>query len=313
VPWTEDDIPDQSGRTVFVTGATDGLGLRSATVLASKGARVLLSFRDRERGLSAFEQVRAASSGPEPELVPLDLASQSSVTASALEVRERSGDRLDLLVNCGGIMAPPLAYSSDGLELQWATNVVGHVALTWQLLPALLPVSGSRVVGVSSIAHWFSRFDQERLLADLRGERYRRFLYYCRTKLADLVFSRELQRRLAARGENTISVSAHPGLAATNIATSTTARSPAPVRALVVGTYKAVSQPVARASLPVLFAATRPGLRGAELIGPDSWIQTRGYPRLVRSTRASRDRRLGALLWDELRVVTGLDPGLTPP
>jgi protochlorophyllide reductase len=310
--WTENDIPDQKGRTAFVTGSTDGLGLRTAAVLASKGARVFLSYRDLERGNNAFEHVRSFATGPQPELIPLDLSSQSSVSAAAAEVRRRSGDRLDVLVNNGGIMAPPLAFSRDGIELQWATNVVGHVALTWQLLPALLPVTGSRVVGTSSIGHWIGRFDRERLLADLRGEDYRRLFCYCRTKLADLVFSRELQRRLAASNAATISVSAHPGLASSNIATSTTAHSSPPIRGLVVGAYKAVSQPVVRAALPILFAATRPGLRGAELIGPDRLLQTRGYPRLVWSTRASRDRRIGAALWEELEIVTGLTAEFPP-
>jgi NAD(P)-dependent dehydrogenase (short-subunit alcohol dehydrogenase family) len=311
--WTEADIPNQSGRTAFVSGATDGLGLQTATVLAGKGARVLLSYRDRERGERAFERVHAGATGPEPELIPLDLASQSSVTAAAAEVRRRTRDGLDLLINVGGVMAPPLAYSRDGIELQWATNIVGHAALTWQLLPALTTVDGSRVVGVTSIGHWAGRLDQDRLLADLRGESYRRFFYYYRTKLADLVFSRELQRRLAAAGSKTISVAAHPGLASSNIATSTTEYSSPLVRAIVDGAYKAVGQPVWRAALPILFAATRPGLRGAELIGPGGPLQIRGYPRLVRSSRASRDRRVGTLLWEELETVTDLGPTLSPP
>lgn len=185
----------------------------------------------------------------------------------------------------------------------------------------------TRVVTVTSLAHWFGRFDRERLLADWRGANYRRFTYYGRTKLAGLAFARELQRRLGAHGSRaagspatsvtgagpasgTISVAAHPGLAGTNIAASTTRESPDLVRAAVVGAYKAVSQPVQRACLPILFAATRPGLRGAELIGPRHLFQTRGQPRLVRSSRASRDRRIGALLWDELETVTALNPGL---
>ena len=183
-------MPDQRGRIAFVTGATSGLGLQTATELAAKGARVLIGSRSADKGARALRQVTAAATDAPPELVHLDLMDLASVAAAAEQVGSLTAGRLDLLVNNAGIIAPPLMISDDGFESQWATHVLGHSALTWQLLPAILNAPRSRVVMVSSIAHYLGAFDPTTIEPEMRGEHYHRVRNYARTKLADILFAR---------------------------------------------------------------------------------------------------------------------------
>ena len=208
--WTEADIPDQTGRTVLVTGANSGLGLRTAEVLASKGARVLLACRSAERGAKALDIVKTAAAGAEPELIPLDLSELASVRAAAASARELTGDALDILVNNAGVMATARGRTADGFELQFGTNYLGHAALTWLLMPAL---GRARVVTLSSLAATGARIHLDDPNGDHR--RYNAAAAYGQSKLADQVFALELDRRLRAAGSEVISVAAHPGYTAT--------------------------------------------------------------------------------------------------
>jgi NAD(P)-dependent dehydrogenase (short-subunit alcohol dehydrogenase family) len=305
----ETDVPDQSGRTAVVTGATGGLGLRVAEVLAARGAHVLLGSRNAERGEAALATVSKVATGRTPELVTLDLASLESVRAAVTDIRGRTGDRVDLLINNGGIMAPPLGFSVDGFELQWATNVLGPAVLTWLLLPTLeappapQPTSTqtSRVVFVSSTRHVSATLDESRVRADLRGDTYRGFDYYGRTKLADLLLSHELDRHFCRADAQSISVAAHPGFTATGIVHSGFAGLPAPLRPIAAWGMGALGQSVAIGALPILYAATAQEVAGDDYFGPRSLGGLRGYPGNARRSPASHDDELGEML---VRVIS---------
>jgi NAD(P)-dependent dehydrogenase (short-subunit alcohol dehydrogenase family) len=302
------DVADQSGRVALVTGATGGLGLRVAQVLAAHGARVFVGSRNAQRGTAALDAVRALAAGPEPELVSLDLLSLESVAAAAADTRERTGDRLDLLVNNGGIMAPPLAFSVDGVESQWATNVLGAAALTWLALPAIEAVAGSRVVFVSSTRHASASLDEARVRADIRGSGYRGFDYYGRTKLADLLLTHELEHHFRRVGSSTLAVAAHPGFTATGIVGSGFAGLPAVLRPIANWGMGALGQRVEIGALPILYAATAPNVAGDDYFGPRTLGGLRGYPgRAVRSI-ASTDDDLSEMLVRVVAEFTGVRP-----
>jgi NAD(P)-dependent dehydrogenase (short-subunit alcohol dehydrogenase family) len=303
------DVPDQTGRVAIVTGATGGLGLRTAEVLAAHGARVLVGSRNAERGAVALARVRAAGFGPAPELVDLDLSSLASVRSAAADIRSRTGDRLDLLINNGGIMAPPLAFSPDGFETQWATNVLGPAALTRLLLPAMEAVPGSRVVFVSSTRHLRAHLDEVQLRSDVRGENYRGFDYYGRTKLADLLLSHELERQLRRSGAETISVAAHPGFSATGIVDKGFAGLPGILRPIANWGAGAFGQRVEIGALPILYAATAPEVAGDDYFGPRGPGGLRGYPGHAARSTQSRDDELGRTVVRVVEELTEVDFG----
>ncbi|MDU0293720.1 oxidoreductase [Saccharothrix longispora] len=302
--WTEADIPDQHGRTALVTGANSGLGLRTAEVLGAKGARVLLACRSPERGRRALERVLA--SGAEAELVPLDLADLASVRAAAALVRERTGDALDVLVNNAGVMAVPLGRTADGFERQFGTNHLGHAALTWLLMPALRTRPGARVVTVSSLAHAMGTVD----LADPDYEvrPYTAWGAYGQSKLANLLFARELDRRTRTAGVDVTSVAAHPGITATELSANM-ARAQ---RNRLVDVGAKISdffaQPVAKGALPQLYAATSPDVERGGYYGPDGFRGVRGHPTRVGSTAAARDDLAAGRLWALTAELTGVAP-----
>ena len=305
VPWTDDDVPDQTGRTAVVTGATSGLGLRVAEVLASKGARVVVTSRDPARGARALKRVQDASSDEGPELVMLDLGSLGSVRAAASAIRHRINDRLDIVVNNAGVMAPKFQYSANGIELQWATNVFGPAALTRLLLPAIVDVPGSRIVGVSSISHFAGRFDPGRLDADIAGEQYNPFAYYARTKLAALLYARELERHLRRTGAQTVSLAAHPGWSLTGIGTNADYGSDLAKR-VMTGVTARVAQSAASGALPLLYAATAPGVRGGQYFGPNGVFELRGGPTRAARSPSSRSDELGTALLRVIDELTGV-------
>ena len=292
--WNESDIPDQTGRTALVTGATGGLGLRVAHVLADAGARVLMTSRNAERGAKALASVSSVATGPVPEIVELDLANLDSVRSAVDDIRERTGDHLDLIINNAGVMAPPLSLTDNGTELQWTTNVFGPALLTWSLLPAIEHVPRSRVVFVSSFVHWAGKFTAERLELDATGEDYVPFAYYGRTKLADLLLSRELERHFLKSRAETISVAAHPGFSSTGLVDSTTVGKPDWVKSVTRLGTDLVAQPADDGALPILFAATEPGVRGSQFFGPAWVFETRGPPTRAMRSPASRSDELGA-------------------
>ncbi|MET8854062.1 oxidoreductase [Amycolatopsis sp. NPDC004625] len=305
--WTEADIADQSGRTVLVTGANSGLGLRTSLVLAGKGARVLLACRSAERGAKALDIVKAAATGAEPELVPLDLSELASVRAAAASVRERTGDRLDVLVNNAGVMATARGRTADGFELQFGTNYLGHAALTWLLAPALR----GRVVTLSSLAAVGARIDLQDPNAEHR--RYNPAAAYGQSKLADQVFALELDRRLRAAGSGVLSVAAHPGYTATGLGSGMARSYTNPVvRSVIAGGHKIgevlFAQNVRQGALPQLYAATADGVEGGDYIAPGRLGGVRGNPVKVRPLAAARSESLGVALWDVTAKLTGVTP-----
>jgi NAD(P)-dependent dehydrogenase (short-subunit alcohol dehydrogenase family) len=302
---THFEVPRLDGMVALVTGATSGLGLEVARVLASHGASVIIGSRDPERGRTAAESIAAVGAQP-PGVVALDLASVASVRDAAARIRELTGDHLDLLVNNGGIMAPPRSFSVDGFESQWATNVIGPAALTWQLLPAIEATPGSRVVFVSSDTHRRARLDDEIIQADVRGENYRGFAVYGRTKLADLLVANELQVHFDEHHIPSLSVAAHPGFSATGIVSSGFAGLPRFAHRIAAAAVGVLGQPVAMGALPILLAATAPGVTGGQYFGPTHFGELRGPPGPARRSTAATDRKLGRMLVARLEEYTGL-------
>lgn len=305
VGWDENDIPWQSGRSALVTGANSGLGLRSAEVLAAKGARVFLGCRTRERGERAAAAVTAT--GGRAETVQLDLANLDSVRAAANEVRRRTGDRLHLLLNNAGVMMTPYTRTSDGFELQFGTNHLGHAALTWLLMPALRRASRPRVVTLSSVTARSGKI----VAADPNFEyrRYRPGVAYAQAKLANLLFALELDRRARAAGTDLTSVAAHPGYTATELTTNM-GRSHGMKAIERVGRLgnALVAQSVRRGALPQLYAATSLAVHGGDYIGPGGWRELRGKPTRVPLGNAAGQERTAEELWELTAALTEVTP-----
>ncbi|MEU1228971.1 oxidoreductase [Streptomyces sp. NPDC005828] len=294
--WSHAHVPDQSGRTALVTGASGGIGLETARGLAARGAHVVLACRDVGRGRAA-----AARIGGGTEVVRLDLASLDSVREAAERVRGRHG-RLDLLVNNAGVMFPDYRRTQDGFEAHFGVNHLGHFALTGLLIDLMTAVPGSRVVTVASLAHraGFGALDAEQA----RSATGRRSVTaYGRSKLANLLFARELQHRLAAAGAATASLAAHPGLSPTGLWHGDAPRLLRPVAAAGL---RWLAQPADRAALPSLRAATDPRVPGGAHLGPSELFESRGEPAPARSSRASRDVAAQARLWELSEELTGV-------
>ncbi|WP_273733229.1 SDR family NAD(P)-dependent oxidoreductase [Mycolicibacterium septicum] len=294
--WTTANIPNQSGRTAIVTGANTGLGLETAKALAAKGAHVVLAVRNLEKGEAAVEWISRSVPNADLELQRLDLGSLKSVREAADEIRA-GHDTIDLLINNAGVMTPPKETTEDGFELQFGTNHLGHFALTGLLLDRLLPVAGSRIVTVSSIGHRFSRgirFD------DLQWERsYNRLQAYGQSKLANLLFTYELQRRLI--GQHTAALAAHPGGSDTELA-----RHLPRAAQRAVPLLRPFFQEAAMGALPTLRAATDPGALGGQYYGPDGLGEQKGHPKLVTSNERSYDIELQRRLWSVSEELTGV-------
>jgi NAD(P)-dependent dehydrogenase (short-subunit alcohol dehydrogenase family) len=295
--WTAADIPDQTGRTAVITGANTGLGFETAAALAGRGARVVLAVRNLEKGKQATARITAATPGAEVELQELDLTSLESVRAAAAQLRS-DHDRIDLLINNAGVMYTPKSTTKDGFELQFGTNHLGHFAFTGLLLDRLLPVAGSRVVTVSSIGH---RIRAAIHFDDLQWERrYSRVGAYGQSKLANLLFTYELQRRLAPHG-TTIAVAAHPGGSNTELM-----RNLPRLVAAVSSLVEPLMQDADLGALPTLRAATDPAVLGGQYFGPDGFQEIRGYPKVVASSAQSHDLELQRRLWAVSEELTGV-------
>jgi NAD(P)-dependent dehydrogenase (short-subunit alcohol dehydrogenase family) len=297
--WTAEDIPDQAGRTAVVTGANSGLGLAAARALAAAGAEVTMACRNLEKAAAAADSIRAAEPGAEVTVESLDLSSLDSVRDFATRYGA-SHDSLDLLLNNAGVMAPPRRETADGFELQLGTNHLGHFALAGLLLPLMQDREEARVVTVSSTAHKFGRINFD----NLQGEqRYFRWAAYGQSKLANVLFARELDRRLREADSGVKSLAAHPGYSATNLQS---AAPPLLDRAVMVVTNHLLAQSAEMGALPELYAATRPHLEGGLFIGPDGWEEQRGYPKVVAPVRAGRDAATAARLWEVSEELTGV-------
>lgn len=297
--WDAGRIPDQTGRVAVVTGANSGLGLVTARELARKGALVVLACRDMDKGRSALADVERVASGPPPELEELDLASLDSVRAFA-ERFAASHDGLDLLINNAGVMAPPRRRTADGFELQFGTNHLGHFALTGLLLPLMEGREDARVVTLSSPAHRMGRISFDNLNGD---RRYFRWNAYGQSKLANLLFALELDRRLRASGSTVKSLAAHPGYAATNLQS---AAAPLVDRLVMKVGNAVIAQSAEMGALPTLYAATEPGLEGGTYVGPDGLGEQRGHPTIVKPSRAARDEQTARRLWEVSADLTGV-------
>jgi NAD(P)-dependent dehydrogenase (short-subunit alcohol dehydrogenase family) len=294
--WTTADIPDQTGRTAVITGANTGLGYETAAVLAAKGAHVVLAVRNLEKGKEAARGIEQATPDAQVQLQELDLTSLESIREAAEELRTKH-DQIDLLINNAGVMMTPKSTTKDGFELQFGTNHLGHFAFTGLLIDRVLAVPGSRVVTVSSTGHRFARrirFD------DLQWEHdYSRVGAYGQAKLANLMFTYELQRRLI--GTNTIAAAAHPGGSNTELMRNL----PAAIRG-VGALLTPLFQGPDMGALPTLRAATDPGVLGGQYFGPDGFAEQRGYPKIVRSTAASHDAVAQRRLWAVSEELTGV-------
>ena len=297
MPWTAADIPDQHDRIAIVTGANSGIGLVAARELARAGAEVVMACRDARKAQRAAEQIRAEVPDARLDLQSLDLASLDSVREFAAGY---SRDRLDLLINNAGVMVPPKRTTADGFELQFGTNHLGHFALTGLLLDRLMATPGARVVTLSSTAHKMGRIKFD----DLQSERsYWRWLRYGQSKLANLLFALEFDRRLRAADSELLSVAAHPGYAATNLQFAAT-----PSRIERIGSEilnRVYAQDADHGALPTLYAATA-DIPGGAFVGPDGFQEMRGHPTLVKPTSAARDPETAQRLWQVSEELTGV-------
>lgn len=291
--WTERNIPDQHGRVAIVTGGNTGLGLQTARMLAERGAAVVLAVRDIEKGKQAADRIAG-----DVTVQALDLTSLESIRSAAADLRA-AHSRIDLLINNAGVMYTPKQTTADGFELQFGTNHLGHFALTGLLLDRLLPVRGSRVVTVSSTGH---RIRAAIHFDDLQWEHsYGRVAAYGQSKLANLMFTYELQRRLAQHG-TAIAVAAHPGVSNTELARNI----PAALRLPVTWLAPLLTQKPEMGALPTLRAATDPAVSGGQYYGPGDWGEIRGYPKLVSSSRQSHDQAVQQRLWSVSEKLTGV-------
>jgi NAD(P)-dependent dehydrogenase (short-subunit alcohol dehydrogenase family) len=298
--WTAADIPDQSGRTAIVTGANSGLGLATARELARAGAAVTLACRNMGKGEVAAGRIRAEVPSAVLEVASLDLADLGSVRDFATNVTG-GHERLDLLVLNAGIMAAPRRLTRDGFESQFGTNHLGHFALTGLLLGALLKAPAPRVVTVSSALHRRGTMNFD----DLQGERkYSRWGAYGQSKLANLMFCFELQRRAVAAGSELLSLAAHPGYASTNLQFA------APDRfyekAYMWIGNRLFAQSADMGALPTLYAATVPDLPGGTYVGPGGAGEQRGYPKVVTAAGKAYDESAWRRLWELSEELTGV-------
>jgi NAD(P)-dependent dehydrogenase (short-subunit alcohol dehydrogenase family) len=296
--WTTNDIPDQSGRVVVITGANTGLGYETAAALAEHGAHVVLAVRNLDKGKDAAARITATGPRGAVALQELDLTSLESVRAAAEQLRA-DHDHIDLLINNAGVMWTPKSTTNDGFELQFGTNHLGHFAFTGLLLDRLLPVAGSRIVTVSSIGH--------RILADIHFDdlqwehSYNRVAAYGQAKLANLLFTYELQRRLASHG-TTVAAAAHPGGSDTEL----TRNLPPLLERAFSLVVPFITQDAAAGALPTLRAATDPAVIGGQYYGPDGFGETQGYPKVVSSSKKSHDVDLQRRLWSVSEELTGV-------
>jgi len=296
--WTANNIPDLTGKVIIVTGANSGIGYEATKEFARKGAQTILACRSVDKAQVASNQILMEVPNAEVEIMQLDLASQKSVHAFA-EVFKSKYDRLDVLVNNAGIMMVPYGKTEDGFERQFGTNHLGHFALTGLLIDLLKNTPNSRVVNVSSNGHRQGIMDFDNLMF-IGGKGYSPMGAYGRTKLANLLFTYELQRRFEAAGTNSIATAAHPGLTNTRLADHLFGVK------LLRPIFGWMLQNSAMGALPTLRAAIDPSAKGGQYYGPDGSGETSGYPIVVQSNRASHNKPDALQLWQVSEDLTGV-------
>ena len=301
--WTAEHLPDLCGKVVILTGANSGIGYEAARECARRGAHVVLACRDRRKGAAARDAIAAQHQNTAVEVMDLDLASLDAIRRFAAQFNANH-DRLDVLCNNAGVMALPYRQTADGFEMQIGTNHLGHFALTGLLLERLLATPGARVVTVSSLAHRFGTIRFHDLHS--RGS-YKKWRAYGQSKLANLLFTYELQRRLHGAGAPVIGVACHPGWAATNLQfAGPRMTGAATVEWLSDLGNRLLAQSAAMGALPTLYAAANPNVEGGDFIGPDGFREMWGFPRKVRSNARSHDRQAARQLWKLSEEFTGI-------
>ncbi|MFC2156674.1 SDR family NAD(P)-dependent oxidoreductase [Acidobacteriota bacterium] len=292
--WDSSNVPDQTGRVAIVTGSSSGIGIETARVLAEKNATVIIAVRNLDKGNRAAEQIASKHKSSDLRVMEVDLASLESVRKFASRFKV-DYDRLDLLINNAGVMMPPYSKTADGFELQFGTNHLGHFALTGLLLDLILKTENSRVVTVSSTGHRYGKLNFDDLNWEKR--KYSKMRTYADSKIQNLYFTYELQRKLEKAGKSTIAAAAHPGWTATELQ-----RHAGLFRFL----NNFMAQNIEMGALPTLMAAADPGVRGGDYFGPGGRREMRGYPKKVDSNELSRDKDIARRLWTVSEELTGV-------
>jgi len=292
--WTSDNITDQSGRVVIVTGSSSGIGFEAAKVLANNNATVIIAVRNRQKGDAAVGKIKAENENADVSLMILDLANLQSVRDFAAQFKQKQ-DRLDLLINNAGVMMPPYGKTADGFELQFGVNHLGHFVLTGLLLDVIEKTPNSRIVNVSSMAHKYGNLDFDDLNWEARP--YKKMASYGDSKIANLYFTYELAKRLQNKGSKTIVTAAHPGWTATDLQRHSSLFS-------FLNPLFAMKGP--QGALPTLRAAIDGNAESGDYFGPDGWQEWRGWPVKVESNELSHDSVIAERLWGVSEKWTGI-------
>jgi len=292
--WDSNNVPDQKERVAIVTGSSSGIGYETAHVLASKNATVIIAVRNLEKGNAAADKIRSEHKNADVKVMELDLANLESVRNFG-SVFKGNYIRLDLLINNAGVMMPPYSKTADGFELQFGTNHFGHFTLTGLLIDLILKTENSRIVNVSSAAHKSGKID----FSDLNWEKrkYKKMQSYGDSKIANLYFSYELQRRLNRAGSNTIAVASHPGWTATELQRHV---------GFVNFLNRFFAQDIEMGALPTLYAATALDVKSGDYYGPSGWQEMKGYPKKIGSNELSHDTEIAEKLWAVSEEITGI-------
>ncbi len=292
--WKAENIPNQKGKVVIVTGSSSGIGFEAAKILANKAASVIIAVRDLEKGNKAAEKIIAQNKNADVKVLELDLANLESVKNFA-ENFGKTYSHLDLLINNAGVMIPPYAITADGFELQFGTNHLGHFALTARLLEVLLKTDKARIVNVASSAHKVGNLNFDDLTWEKRS--YSAWRAYGDSKISNLYFTYELNRKLKENNLDLLITAAHPGYTATELQRN-------------MGMFEffnnIFAQDVSMGALPTLRAATEDGLKGAEYFGPSGFMEMRGFPEQVESNNLSKDEAIAKKLWEVSEALTGV-------
>lgn len=299
--WNIEKMPDLTGKIIIVTGANSGLGYESVKAFASKGAEVILAARSMEKGEGAKNKIRKEVSDANIQVMQLDLGDLDSVRAFADTVKKKY-NKLDVLLNNAGIMMTPYFKTKDGFEGQFGTNHLGHFALTGLLIDLLLKTPGSKIVNVSSGAHKNGVMDFDNLQFE-NGKGYSPMKAYGRSKISNLLFTYELQRKLELKGKDTIAVASHPGVALTNLTRHMKGQF---ILKILMPLFKFMAQDQSMGALPQIRASVDPDVKGSEYYGPDGKREMKGYPVVVQSNEASHNKEDAAKLWEESVKLTGV-------
>lgn len=292
--WESNNVPDQKGRVTIITGSSSGIGYETARVLASKNATVIIAVRNLQKGNDAADKILGQHPNVDVKVMELDLANLESIHKFAVEFK-KNFNRLDLLINNAGVMMPPYSKTADGFELQFGTNHLGHFALTGLLFDLIKATPGSRIVNVSSSGHNYGDLD----LDDLSWEKrpYKKMKSYADSKIANLYFTYELQRRVDRNGGSPLVTAAHPGWTATELQ-----RHAGLIRFL----NNFFSQDITMGALPMLYAAVGANVKGSDYYGPSGWREMKGYPKKVESNELSHNEEIAKKLWKISEELTGV-------